>query len=231
MVLIYSVKKQKKICSSAVIQIQKEKKQQWKNDDRSIDVITRSACSTSTDTNSHHSLYGFIVKQMTAERDKRETHQSCGLDCTYSALYARGPPRRDSACTGGAHTQSHGRSESCPFPRIAPRRSSALAHRPTAVGGKTVRKRRVPGRKGNADLVVEAALLIEVIEESGIGGTAPEVQVCDLKVAPNFGLGIYERAILNSSETHSGRDCKIRRHCRRGNSSHCSARRVRGARL
>jgi hypothetical protein len=38
----------------------------------------------------------------------------------------------------------------------------------------------------NADLVVEPALLIEVFEESGIGGTAPEVQVGNLKVAPNW---------------------------------------------
>jgi len=35
-------------------------------------------------------------------------------------------------------------------------------------------------------LVVEAAVTIEVLEERGIGLTAPEVQIGDLKIAPNL---------------------------------------------
>ena len=35
-------------------------------------------------------------------------------------------------------------------------------------------------------LVVEAAVTIEVLEERSIGLTAPEVQIGDLKIAPNL---------------------------------------------
>lgn len=85
---------------------------------------------------------------------------------------------------GGARTLSRGRSGSCPSPRIAPRLLSALAHRPTAVEPNRQRGERWE-REGQADLVVEPAARLEELKESSIGGTAPEVHVSDLKVAPD----------------------------------------------
>jgi hypothetical protein len=51
---------------------------------------------------------------------------------------------------------------------------------------KNHQKAHTRGEENKADLVIKPAAGFEEIEESGIGGTAPEVQIGDLKVAPDW---------------------------------------------
>ena len=108
---------------------------------------------------------------------------------------------------GGARNLTRGRSGSCPFPQTAPRRSSALVHRPTAVEPNRQRGKRGEGRQ--TDLVVEPAARLEELEESSIGGTAPEVHVSDLKVAPDWCRNVNTKGIKEGRE--GGRDAQWQR--------------------
>ena len=88
---------------------------------------------------------------------------------------------------GGARTRSRGKSGSGPFLRIAPQRSSVQAHLPTSIGTKRKPSEKRAERRAArlTDLIVESATRFEEIEEGRVCGTAPEVKIGDLKVAPD----------------------------------------------
>jgi len=94
------------------------------------------------------------------------------------------------------------------------------------------------GEKGRLYLVVKATKSIKVLKERRVGLTAPKVHIGNLKIAPNYyflelspGQHCQLTLILVSlKRTYSGRDCSRYLRYRKGSSSRCSVRRIRGAR-
>jgi hypothetical protein len=68
----------------------------------------------------------------------------------------------------------------------------------------------------SAHLIVETTLLVQELEEFAVGFTSPEVQVTDLKVAPNFEMPPVSAAYGMRTVTYSDTDCKSPHHHLKG---------------
>ncbi len=128
--------------------------------------------------------YDAIRKIRTPEK-RRTTHRSYLLDYTHTDLPPRSLYSVGNACTDCAHILSRRRNGSVPCSQRVLLRCYAQAHLPTADGTPNIHRQPtvLTARKGTR-LVVEPALLIEVVEVRLIRVPAPEIEVRDFEAAP-----------------------------------------------